>query len=142
MIFYSFLQSPSFTDPSLHVSDNSLESRSQGLINRGCSLISLSSTTASSPPANSYFTSKRGDIVASECLTALMNTATASRDEVTSATPTRTHTRGNSMHTKSIMQLRNLAPRPLPGFQRYKTVCYIDKLGVVWGRGYSQFSQC
>ena len=112
-----FLQSPSFTDPSLHVSDSSsLESRSQGLINRGCSLVSPSSTTASSPPANSYFTSKRGDIVVSECLTALMNTAAAPTDGLTSATST-THTKGDSMHTKSIIQLSSPTPRPLPGFQ-------------------------
>ena len=117
MIFFSY-QSPSFNDPSLHVSDSSsLESQSQGLINRGCSLISLSSTTASSPLANSYFTSKRGDIVASECLTALMNTAAAPTDGLTSATPTTTHTKGDSMHTKSIIQLSSPAPRPLPGFQ-------------------------
>ena len=116
-----FLQSPSFTDPSLHVSDSSsLESRSQGLINRGCFLISPSSTTASSPPANSYFTSKRGDIVASECLTALMNTAAAPTDGLTSVTPTTAHTKGDSMHTKSITQLSSLTPRPLPRFQ---TVC-------------------
>ena len=41
------------------MSDSSLDSRSQGLINRGSSLISSSSTTASSLPANNYFNSKR-----------------------------------------------------------------------------------
>ena len=118
IIFILFLQSPSFTDPSLHVSDSSsLESRAQGLINRGCSLVSPSSTTASSPPANSYFTSKRGDIVASECLTALMDTAAAPTDGLTSATLTTTHTKGDSMHAKSIIELSSPAPRPLPGFQ-------------------------
>ena len=70
----SLLQSSSFADPSPHVSDNSLDSQSQGLINRGSPLISPSSTTASSPPANKYFNSKREtnlrfkeDIVPTEC---------------------------------------------------------------------------
>ena len=101
------LQSPSFTDPSPHVSDNSLDSRLQGLIDRGSSLISPSSTVVSSPPASNYFNSKRKEIVPTECLhPPLMNTA-ATNDGVPSARPTRTTSKGNSeLITVLLLKIR------------------------------------
>ena len=52
-------QSPSYVEASPHVSENSLESRSQGLIDRGSSLISSSSSTDSSLTTKNYFNTNR-----------------------------------------------------------------------------------